>query len=234
MLQTKYSKELKVRKINKMKKIILILFICCTLQCRAQYKELTISENEKELLEFLYKNSNKAKMTPSHYFDELSEWDLSNVTLKQKMKILFKNDKNLNQKLKELEEARIFIYEDTLEDVKDDYQVYHYVDGPRLEYLVHRGDLEVKEIILKILKDPKISKSDKEDIEVYLKYYKYYISDPDGYTNVREGKSTSSKIIATVDSGLPIRVLDTTGNWWQVMTKDNEIGYIHKSRIKKR
>ena len=50
---------------------------------------------------------------------------------------------------------------------------------------------------------------------------------------MREGKSTSSKIIATVDSGLPIRVLDTTGNWWQVMTKDNEIGYIHKSRIKK-
>ena len=217
-----------------MKKILLILFICCTLQCIAQYKELVISENEKELLEFLYKNSNKAKMTPSHYFDELSEWDLSNVTLKQKMKILFKNDKNLNQKLKELEEARIFIYEDTLEDVKDDYQEYHYVDGPRLEYLVHRGDLEVKEIILKILKDPKRSKSDKEDIEVYLKYYKYYISDPDGYTNVREGKSTSSKIIATVDSGLPIRVLDTTGNWWQVMTKDNEIGYIHKSRIKKR
>ena len=217
-----------------MKKILLILFIVCTLQCIAQYKELSISENEKELLEFLYKNSNKAKMTSSHYFDELSEWDLSNNTLKQKMKMLFKNDKNLNQKLKELEEARVFIYEDTLEDIKDDYQEYHYVDGPRLEYLVHRGDLEVKEIILKILKDPKISKSDKENIEVYLKYYKYYISDPDGYTNVREGKSTSSKIIATVDSGLPIRVLDTTGNWWQVMTKDNEIGYIHKSRIKKR
>ena len=217
-----------------MKKILLILLIGCIFQCKAQYKEPSISENEKELLEFLYKNSNKAKVTPSHYFDELSEWDLSNNTLKQKMKILFKNDKNLNQKLKELEEARVFIYEDTLEDVKDDYQEYHYVDGPRLEYLVHRGDLEVKEIILKILKDPKRSKSDKEDIEVYLKYYKYYISDPDGYTNVREGKSTSYKIIATVDSGLPIRVLDTTGNWWQVMTKDNEIGYIHKSRIKKR
>ena len=217
-----------------MKKILLILFIVCTLQCKAQHKELSISENEKELLEFLYKNSNKAKVTPSHYFDELSEWDLSNNTLKQKMKILFKNDKNLNQKLKELEEARVFIYEDTLEDIKDDYQEYHYVDGPRLEYLVHRGDLEVKEIILKILKDPKRSKSDKENIEVYLKYYKYYISDPDGYTNVREGKSTSSKIITTVDSGLPIRVLDTTGNWWQVMTRDNEIGYIHKSRIKKR
>ena len=208
--------------------------IGCIFQCKAQYKELSISESDKALLEFLYKNSNKAKVTPSHYFDELSEWDLSNNTLKQKMKILFKNDKNLNQKLKELEEARVFIYEDTLEDVKDGYQEYHYVDGPRLEYLVHRGDLEVKEIILKILKDPKRSKSDKEDIEVYLKYYKYYISDPDGYTNVREGKSTSSKIIATVDSGLPIRVLDTTGNWWQVMTKDNEIGYIHKSRIKKR
>ena len=151
------------------------------------------------------------------------------------MKILFKNDKNLNQKLKELEEARISLYEYALEDVKDEYQEFHYVDGPRFSYLVDKGDLEVKKIILKILKDLKISKSDKERIEVYLKAYPhYYISDPDGYTNVREGKSTSSKIIATVDSGLPIRVLDTTGNWWQVMTKDNEIDYIHKSRIKKR
>ena len=217
-----------------MKKILLILLIGCTLQCIAQHKELTISESDKALIEFLYKNSNKAKMTPSHYFDELSEWDLSNNTLKQKMKMLFKNDKNLNQKLKELEEARIALYEYALEDVKDEYQEYHYVDGPRLEYLVHRGDLEVKEIILKILKDPKISKSDKENIEVYLKYYKYYISDPDGYTNVREGKSNSSKILGTVKSGEKIEVLDTTGNWWQVMTKDNEIGYIHKSRIKKR
>ena len=217
-----------------MKKILLILFICCTLQCRAQHKELSISETDKALLEFLYKNSNKAKMTPSHYFDELSQWDLSNVTLKQKMKILFKNDKNLNQKLKELEEARILSYKSALWDVKYTYQQFHYVDGPVLEYLVLRGDLEVKEILLKILKDPKRSKSNKEDVEVYLEFYEYYISDPDGYTNVGEGKSTSSKIIATVDSGLPIRVLDTTGNWWQVMTRDNEIGYIHKSRIKKR
>ena len=208
--------------------------ISCIFQRKAQHKELSISESDKALLEFLYKNSNKAKVTPSYYFDELSLWDLSNNTLKQKMKILFKNDKNLNQKLKELEEARISLYEYALEDVKDEYQEYHYVDGPRFSYLVDKGDLEVKKIILKILKDPKRSKSDKENIEVYLKYYKYYISDPDGYTNVREGKSTSSKIIATVDSGLPIRVLDTTGNWWQVMTKDNEIGYIHKSRIKKR
>ena len=217
-----------------MKKILLIPFIVCTLQCKAQYKEPSISESDKALLEFLHKNSNKAKVTPSYYFDELSLWDLSNVTLKQKMKILFKNDKNLNQKLKELEEARISLYKSVLRDVKYTYQQFHYVNDPYLDYLVIRGDLEVKEIILKILKDPKISKSDKENIEVYLKYYKYYISDPDGYTNVREGKSTSSKIIDTVDSGLPIRVLDTTGNWWQVMTKDNEIGYIHKSRIKKR
>ena len=217
-----------------MEKILLILFIGCIFQCKAQHKELSISESDKDLLEFLYKNSNKAKVTPGYYFDELWNWDSDNATLKQKMKILFKNDKNLNQKLKELEEARISLYEYALEDVKDEYQEYHYVDGPRFSYLVDKGDLEVKKIILKILKDPKISKSDKERIEVYLKYYKYYISDPDGYTNVREDKSTSSKIIATVDSGLPIRVLDTTGNWWQVMTKDNEIGYIHKSRIKKR
>ena len=218
-----------------MKKILLILFICCTLQCKAQHKELSISESDKELLEFLYKNSNKVKVAPHSYFDELWNWDSDNATLKQKMKMLFKNDKNLNQKLKELEEARISLYEYALEDVKDEYQEYHYVDGPRFSYLVDKGDLEVKKIILKILKDPKISKSDKERIEVYLKAYPhYYISDPDGYTNVREGKSTSSKILGTVKSGEKIEVLDTTGDWWQVMTRDNEIGYIHKSRIKKR
>jgi N-acetylmuramoyl-L-alanine amidase len=215
-----------------MKKILLILLIGCIFQCKAQHHR--DFDTEKEFLEFLYKNSNKIKADPDDYFDELSEWDLSNNTLKQKMKILFKNDKNLNQKLKELEEARIFTYQGALTNVQANYEQYHYVDGLYFDYLVDRGDLEVKEIILKILKDPKISKSDKENIEVYLKYYKYYISDPDGYTNVREGKSTSSKIIATVDSGLPIRVLEPTGNWWQVMTKDNEIGYIHKSRIKKR
>lgn len=62
-----------------MKKILLILLILligCTLECIAQHKELTISESDKDLLEFLYKNSNKAKVTPSYYFDELSEWDL--------------------------------------------------------------------------------------------------------------------------------------------------------------
>ena len=219
-----------------MKKILLfILFICCTLQCRAQYKELTISESDKELLEFLYKNSNKVKVAPHNYFDELWNWDSDNATLKQKMNILFKNNKNLNQKLKEVEEARISLYEYALEDVKDEYQQFHYVDGPRFSYLVDKGDLEVKEIILKILKDPKISKSDKERIEVYLKAYPhYYISDPDGYTNVREGKSTSSKILGTIKSGETIEVLNNKGNWWQVMIKDNEIGYIHKSRIKKR
>ena len=218
-----------------MKKILLILFIGCIFQCKAQHKELSISESDKDLLEFLYKNSNKVKVAPHNYFDELWNWDSDNAILKQKMKILFKNHKNLNQKLKELEEARIALYEYALEDVKDEYQEYHYVDGPRFSYLVDKGDLEVKKIILKILKDPKISKSDKERIEVSLKAYPlYYISDPDGYTNVREGKSTSSKILGTVKSGEKIEVLDTTGNWWQVMTKDNEIGYIHKSRIKKR
>ena len=218
-----------------MKKILLILLIGCIFQCKAQHKELSISESDKDLLEFLYKNSNKVKEAPSYYFDELWNWDSDNATLKQKMKILFKNDKNLNQKLKELEEARIFTYQGALTNVQANYEQYHYVDGLYFDYLVDRGDLEVKEIILKILKDPKISKSDKEDIEVYLKAYPlYYISDPDGYTNVREGKSTSSKILGTVKSGEKIEVLDTTGNWWQVMTKDNEIGYIHKSRIKKR
>ena len=129
-----------------MKKILLILFIVCTLQCRAQHHR--DFDTEKEFLEFLYKNSNKIKADPDDYFDELSEWDLNNNVLKQKMKSLFKNDKNLNQKLKELEEARIFTYQGALTNVQANYEQYHYVDGLYFDYLVDRGDLEVKEIIL--------------------------------------------------------------------------------------
>ena len=38
-----------------MKKILLILFIACIFQCKAQHKELSISESDKALLEFLTK-----------------------------------------------------------------------------------------------------------------------------------------------------------------------------------
>ena len=60
----------------------------------------------------------------------------------------------------------------------------------------------------------------------------YYIEDPDGYSNIREDKSTSSKILGKVKSGEKIDVLDDTSNWYLIKTKEGLKGYVHKSRIK--
>ena len=60
----------------------------------------------------------------------------------------------------------------------------------------------------------------------------YYIEDPDGYSNIRADKSTSSKILSRIKSGEKIDVLDDTSNWYLIKTKEGLKGYVHKSRIK--
>lgn len=58
------------------------------------------------------------------------------------------------------------------------------------------------------------------------------INDPDGYTNVREGKSSSSKIVDKVYKGEKFEIYDTSGNWWSIYTyKNSKNGYIHKSKV---
>lgn len=59
------------------------------------------------------------------------------------------------------------------------------------------------------------------------------IIDPDGFTNVRKDKNTSSEILQKVKSGEQIEILDGTEDWFLVKTKEGKEGYIHKSRIKK-
>lgn len=58
------------------------------------------------------------------------------------------------------------------------------------------------------------------------------IIDPDGYTNLRKDKNTSSEILQKVKSGEHIEVLDEDGDWFLVKTKEGKEGYVHKSRLK--
>lgn len=79
-----------------------------------------------------------------------------------------------------------------------------------------------------------IANSKINQISKYLKekYFLNKIVDPDGYTNLRKDKNTSSEILQKVKSGEHIEVLDNTGDWFLVKTKEGKEGYIHKSRIK--
>ena len=61
---------------------------------------------------------------------------------------------------------------------------------------------------------------------------KYFIQDPDGYTNLRKDKSSTSDIVEKVKSGEKIEVLDDSGNWWYIQTKSGNKGYVYKTKIK--
>lgn len=58
------------------------------------------------------------------------------------------------------------------------------------------------------------------------------IEDPDGYTNLRKDKNTTSEVLQKIKSGEQIEVLDSSGDWWLIQTKENKKGYVHKSRVK--
>lgn len=58
------------------------------------------------------------------------------------------------------------------------------------------------------------------------------IDDPDGFTNLRSQKSASSEVVARVNQGEQFFTYPQEGRWWQVMTSDGKVGYMHVSRIK--
>lgn len=64
------------------------------------------------------------------------------------------------------------------------------------------------------------------------KYKANKINDPDGYTNLRKEKTTKSSIVSKVPSGEQINVLDNTGNWFLIETKDGVQGYVYRNRVK--
>lgn len=62
------------------------------------------------------------------------------------------------------------------------------------------------------------------------------INDPDGYTNIREGQSSSTAILAKFVTGERFLYYPTeNSSWWKVIKKINKNetveGYVHKSRI---
>ena len=79
-----------------------------------------------------------------------------------------------------------------------------------------------------------------EEEEMSVTEYKSYIkiNDPDGYTNVRSGKSSSTEIIHQIyDENKLFKLIDDSGNWWEIKldSEKDEIttGFIHNSKVLK-
>ncbi|MCS4302310.1 SH3 domain-containing protein [Chryseobacterium sp. BIGb0232] len=87
-----------------------------------------------------------------------------------------------------------------------------------------------------------LEKNNFYDLPTLKKYVKYTyqkessaiftVQDADGYTNLRKDKNSSSQILQKINTGEQIDVLDQSGDWWLVVSKEGKKGYVHKSRIK--
>ncbi len=87
-----------------------------------------------------------------------------------------------------------------------------------------------------------LEKNNFYDLHTLKKYVKYIyqkesnaifiVQDADGYTNLRKDKNSSSQILQKINTGEQIDVLDQSGDWWLVVSKEGKKGYVHKSRIK--
>lgn len=79
----------------------------------------------------------------------------------------------------------------------------------------------------KLLSNYKLYNEQEEEIIEYA-----IIHDPDGFTNLRKDKTTTSEVLQRIKLGEQVEVLDNSGNWYLVKTKEGKKGYVHKSRIK--
>ncbi|MFB9076273.1 SH3 domain-containing protein [Flavobacterium procerum] len=60
----------------------------------------------------------------------------------------------------------------------------------------------------------------------------YIVVDADGYVNLREEKNSSSKILEKVKTGEKVYGIENVGDWYRVRTLKENIGYIHKNKLK--
>jgi uncharacterized protein YgiM (DUF1202 family) len=57
------------------------------------------------------------------------------------------------------------------------------------------------------------------------------IYDKDGWTNLRQLPTTSSRVITKLANNLEIVILNESGNWYQVQTRNNLTGFIYKENF---
>jgi len=57
------------------------------------------------------------------------------------------------------------------------------------------------------------------------------IYDKDGWTNLRQLPTTDSKIITKLANYTEVIIMNESGNWFQIQTKNNITGFIFKENI---
>jgi len=57
------------------------------------------------------------------------------------------------------------------------------------------------------------------------------IYDKDGWTNLRQLPTTNSKILTRLANNAEVIIINDSGNWFQIETKNNITGFVYKENI---
>lgn len=57
------------------------------------------------------------------------------------------------------------------------------------------------------------------------------IYDKDGWTNLRQLPSAESKILTRLANNTEVSILNDSGNWFQIQTRNNTTGFVYKENI---
>jgi len=57
------------------------------------------------------------------------------------------------------------------------------------------------------------------------------IYDADGWTNLRQLPSIESKVLTKLANNTEVTIMNDSGNWFQVQTRNNVTGFIYKQNI---
>jgi hypothetical protein len=182
-----------------------------------------------------YNNRNKSEVIRKKIISEITIkkpefiFDLAYFLHANATKVKDKVDqKLLEETLAYLIESELKYYDD--KDLSDNkgYSLLNnfYVQNPELLNKFKSNDYYKYDLVNKYTQTY-LSMSAEEENTFFGK-----ILDPDGYTNLRKDKNSTSDIIEKIKSGEKIEVLDDSGNWWYIQTKSGNKGYVYKTKIK--
>jgi uncharacterized protein YgiM (DUF1202 family) len=57
------------------------------------------------------------------------------------------------------------------------------------------------------------------------------IYDVDGWTNLRQLPTTDSKILTRLANDTEVTIINDSGNWFQIQTKNNTTGFVYKQNF---
>lgn len=57
------------------------------------------------------------------------------------------------------------------------------------------------------------------------------IYDKDGWTNLRQLPTTNSKVLTRLANNVEVTIINDSGNWFQIQTRNNITGFVYKENI---